>query len=80
MHFLLYSLTYVTFFSKMPVDHKLTQRQVVREKLRLVCGTAATEMEGGARGHWVDTWWANGDVSPSQMAEQKCDFKTPLYL
>ena len=24
--------------------------------------------------HWVDTWWANGDVSPSQMAEQKCDF------
>ena len=23
---------------------------------------------------WVDTWWANGDVSPSQMAEQKCDF------
>ena len=23
--------------------------------------------------HWVDTWWANGHVSPSQMAEQKCD-------
>ena len=30
--------------------------------------------------HWVDTWWANGDVSPSQMAEQNATFKTPLYL
>ena len=24
--------------------------------------------------HWVDTWWANGNVYPSLMAEQKCDY------
>ena len=31
--------------------------------------------------HWVDTWSANGDVSPSQIAEQKCDFwNTSIFI
>ena len=35
---------------------------------------AADTLQGIHHYHWVDTWWANDDVSPSQMAEQKCDF------
>ena len=31
--------------------------------------------------HWVDTWWANGDVSPSQMAVvDRLDLKISDYI
>ena len=31
--------------------------------------------------HWVDTWWANGDVSPSQMAVvHRLDLKISDYI
>ena len=31
--------------------------------------------------HWVDTWWANGDVSPSQMADvNRLDLKISDYI
>ena len=31
--------------------------------------------------HWVDTWWANGYVSPSQMAVvDRLDLKISDYI
>ena len=31
--------------------------------------------------HWVDTWWANGDVSPSQIAVvDRLDLKISDYI
>ena len=34
-----------------------------------------------ANDHWVDTWWANGDVSPSQMAVvDRLDLKISDYI
>ena len=41
-------------------------------------------MSGGQQAgltHWVDTWWANGDVSPSQMAVvDRFDLKISDYI